>query len=103
MAVRRLVQKIMSTRKNGCARETRERRSLPRVPSLAGFFLHPFLAPVTREARASIALGRKTIVRIEDRNALNKNLYYYYYYYYFTGTGANEAKVDDTTLSAFGI
>ena len=85
VAVRRLAQKIMSTRKNGCAREKREGRSLPRAsPLLAGFFLHPFLAPVTREARASMALGRKTIV-------------------HFTGAGANEDKVDDITLPAFGI
>ena len=85
MAVNRLAQKIMSTRKNGCARETREGRSLPSVsPLLAGFFLHPFLAPLTSEARASMALGRKTKV-------------------HFTGTGANEAKVDDRTLPAFGI
>lgn len=53
-------------------------------PLLAGFFWHPFLAPLTREARASMALGRKTIV-------------------HFTGTGANEARVDDRTLPAFGI
>ena len=53
VAVHRLAQKIMSTRKNGCARETREGRSLPRVSPLhAGFFLHPLQAPVTREARA---------------------------------------------------
>ena len=53
VAVHRLAQKIMSTRKNGCARETREGSSLPRVSPLhAGFFLHPLQAPVTREARA---------------------------------------------------
>ena len=64
VAVHRLAQKIMSTRKNGCARETREGRSLPRVslPCTPVFSCTHSKRLLRGKQEPSMALGRKTIV-----------------------------------------